>query len=163
MAVHVLCDFPGGEGVEEILRTTASLGVRIGTVNPNLFQDQVYKHRSLANPDPQIRERAIQHVLDSVELARQTSSRDITVWRWNVTAIRPHKQILHLTLSAILRMDGSDTEQMLTTFEKEIEVEVALFQHFGKFYDNNWQWLWGTILLPIIIWIWKLRKSKKSS
>jgi hypothetical protein len=90
------------------------------------------------------------------------NSRDTTVWKWNVTAIRPHKQKLHLTLSAILRLSGSDTVQMLTTFEKEIEVEVAFTQHLGKFYRQNWQWLWGTLLIPIILWIWNSRKTKKS-
>jgi L-rhamnose isomerase/sugar isomerase len=81
VAVHVLWDFPSGvadaDGVGEI---AAGYGVRIGAINPNVFQDQIYKYGSLGNPDPAIRGAALQHMLDSVEIARRTRSRDISLW-----------------------------------------------------------------------------------
>jgi L-rhamnose isomerase/sugar isomerase len=81
VAVHVLWDFPNGlvdtGGVGEL---AAGFGVRIGAINPNVFQDQIYKHGSLGNPDAAIRGAALQHLLDSVEIARRTRSRDISLW-----------------------------------------------------------------------------------
>jgi L-rhamnose isomerase/sugar isomerase len=81
VAVHVLWDFPAGAGnVQEVVKLAKQLGVRIGSINPNVFQDQIYKHGSLGNPNPEIRQAALEHILDSVEIARQTVSRDISLW-----------------------------------------------------------------------------------
>src|SRR5688572_9259019 len=81
IALHVLWDFPGGLGdvpnVEAMARTH---GLSAGSINPNTFQDQIYKYGSLGNPDPEIRETALQHILDSVEIARRLGSRDVSLW-----------------------------------------------------------------------------------
>jgi L-rhamnose isomerase / sugar isomerase len=81
VAVHVLWDFPEGKAsVPEVLRLAGRYGVRIGAINPNVFQDQIYKHGSLGNPDPQIRRAALDHILDCIEIAAATGSRDISLW-----------------------------------------------------------------------------------
>lgn len=80
VAVHVLWDFPDLDEVDDVVTLAADLGIRIGSVNPNLFQDQIYKHGSLANPDPDVRRSAVGHCLESVELAQKTCSRDISLW-----------------------------------------------------------------------------------
>ncbi|PYR80545.1 MAG: sugar isomerase [Acidobacteria bacterium] len=81
VAVHVLWDFPGGiASVDGVLQLAARAGVRIGSINPNLFEDQQYKHGSLANPDAEVRRAALAHLLDCVEIATRTGSRDISVW-----------------------------------------------------------------------------------
>jgi len=81
VAVHVLWDFP--KGLKDASATKAmaeKYGVRVGAINPNVFQDQIYKHGSLANPDPDIRKAALDHILESVEIAKQTGSRDLSLW-----------------------------------------------------------------------------------
>jgi len=81
VATHVLWDFPNGlADVGAVCAQAEACGVRIGSVSPNVFQDQEYKHGSLANPDGAIRARALRHVLDCVEIAGRTGSRDITPW-----------------------------------------------------------------------------------
>lgn len=81
VAMHVLWDFPGGmDDVPAVAAEAARHGLSIGSVSPNVFQDQEYKHGSLANPDEGIRARALRHVLDCVEIANRTGSRDITPW-----------------------------------------------------------------------------------
>jgi L-rhamnose isomerase/sugar isomerase len=80
VAVHVLWDFPTGSNPAAIARRAAELGVHIGAINPNVFQDQCYKWGSLANRDPAIRERALQHILDSIALARQVGSHALSLW-----------------------------------------------------------------------------------
>src|SRR5579885_1063156 len=75
VAVHVLWDFPNGvEDANEVADATRRAGVRIGAINPNLFQDQAYKYGSFGNPDPAIREKAIRHCLDSIEIGQRLSS-----------------------------------------------------------------------------------------
>ena len=81
VAVHVLWDLPAGAGnVREVVELADRLGMRIGSINPNVFQDQKYKHGSLGNPNHEIRQSALEHILDSVEIARLTGSRDISLW-----------------------------------------------------------------------------------
>ncbi|MFB3827533.1 MAG: TIM barrel protein [Bryobacteraceae bacterium] len=81
VAVHVLWDFPRGkESAPEVAALAARHGVRIGAINPNVFQDQCYKLGSFGNPDPEVRGAALRHVLDSVEIAGVTGSRDISLW-----------------------------------------------------------------------------------
>lgn len=81
VAVHVLWDFPGGVAdVPEVMKVAAANGVRIGAINPNVFQDQCYKNGSLGNPDPAVRETALKHILDSIEIQKATGSRDLSLW-----------------------------------------------------------------------------------
>jgi len=81
VALHVLWDLPDGpRSVEETSRLAKKYGVRPGSVNPNVFQDQVYKHGSLGNPDPEIRQTALDHIVESIAIAQQLGSRDISLW-----------------------------------------------------------------------------------
>ncbi len=57
-----------------------SRGISIGAINPNVFQDEEYKLGSIGNPDPAIRERALGHLLECVEILKQTGSRDLSLW-----------------------------------------------------------------------------------
>ena len=81
IALHVLWDFPNGvQSVDDIHKFSERYGVRAGSINPNLFQDQEYKYGSFGNPDPSVRARALQHTKDSIQIARGLGSRDISLW-----------------------------------------------------------------------------------
>jgi L-rhamnose isomerase / sugar isomerase len=81
VALHVQWDFADGvRSVQTVEAAARTHGVRPGSINPNLFQDQIYKHGSFGNPDSSVRERALQHVYDSVEIATRLNSRDISLW-----------------------------------------------------------------------------------
>jgi len=81
VALHVLWDLPGGNGdAAGIESLAAQYGLRAGSINPNTFQDQIYKYGSFGNPDPEVRKAALDHVLDSVEIARRLNSRDLSLW-----------------------------------------------------------------------------------
>ncbi|MGA8728606.1 MAG: sugar isomerase, partial [Terracidiphilus sp.] len=81
MALHVLWDLPEGiSDVPEVQKLERRFGVRAGSINPNLFQDQEYKYGSLCNPSAEIRAMAIAHMLDSIEIAKLLNSRDLSLW-----------------------------------------------------------------------------------
>jgi L-rhamnose isomerase / sugar isomerase len=81
VAVHVLWDFPDGlASVEQFRMAAQALGIAIGSINPNVFQDQIYKHGSLGSTDPQVRTQALNHIGDSIEIAAKAGSRDISLW-----------------------------------------------------------------------------------
>lgn len=81
VAVHVLWDFASDlSDVEQALEAASRHGVRIGSINPNLFEDQRYKYGSITSTDAEVRRLATRHLLDCVALAKQTGSRDISIW-----------------------------------------------------------------------------------
>jgi L-rhamnose isomerase / sugar isomerase len=81
LALHVLWDLPRGlADVEQVQAIERSTGIRAGSINPNLFQDQQYKFGSLCNPSEEIRGNALRHVLDSIEIAKGLHCRDISPW-----------------------------------------------------------------------------------
>jgi L-rhamnose isomerase/sugar isomerase len=81
LALHVLWDLPQGVGdVAEVKELEGKYGIRSGSINPNLFQDQEYKFGSLCNPSSAVRERALGHVLKSIEIAKRLGSRDLSLW-----------------------------------------------------------------------------------
>jgi L-rhamnose isomerase/sugar isomerase len=79
VAVHVLWDLPEG-GAEALVAAASARGLRIGSINPNVFQDQCYRHGSVANEDSTVRRLAIDHMLESVDVARRVGSRTLALW-----------------------------------------------------------------------------------
>jgi L-rhamnose isomerase/sugar isomerase len=81
LALHVLWDFEHGlNSVDRVAQLGKRHGVRPGSINPNLFQDQAYKFGSFGNPDPEVRARAVRHTTDSVQIAARLQSRDVSLW-----------------------------------------------------------------------------------
>ena len=81
VALHVLWDCPEGiNSTDDIRKFAERYRVLPGAINPNLFQNQEYKFGSFGNPDAGIRQHALQHTRDSIEIARRLHSRDISMW-----------------------------------------------------------------------------------
>jgi L-rhamnose isomerase/sugar isomerase len=81
IALHVLWDLPNGlNDVPSIAALEAKCGVAAGSINPNVFQGQEYKFGAAGNPDPAIRRRALDHLLDCVAIGKQLRSRDVAPW-----------------------------------------------------------------------------------
>ncbi|SCF06989.1 L-rhamnose isomerase / sugar isomerase [Micromonospora coriariae] len=55
-------------------------GVGLGAINANVFQDNDYKLGSVTNPDPGVRRKAIDHLLECVDIMDRTGSRDLKLW-----------------------------------------------------------------------------------
>jgi len=56
------------------------LGVDLGTINSNTFQDEEYKLGSLSHRDPKVRQRAIDHHFACIDVMNQAGSRDLKIW-----------------------------------------------------------------------------------
>jgi L-rhamnose isomerase/sugar isomerase len=81
LALHVAWDLPGGlRDAGKIRDLETEYGIRSGSINPNLFEAQEYKFGSICNPDSGIRRRAIDHLLESVAIAKALRSRDVSLW-----------------------------------------------------------------------------------
>ncbi|MDY7529618.1 MULTISPECIES: L-rhamnose isomerase [unclassified Cryobacterium] len=58
----------------------AEKGLTLGTVNSNTFQDDAYKFGSLTHIDPKVRQMAIDHHFDCIDVMNQTGSEDLKIW-----------------------------------------------------------------------------------
>jgi L-rhamnose isomerase / sugar isomerase len=68
------------EDYAKLAEHAQSLGVRIGAINSNTFQDDEYRLGSVAHPDPKVRRKATEHLLECVDIMDATGSRDLKLW-----------------------------------------------------------------------------------
>ena len=78
VAIHIPWDRVEDYG--ELKSHAESLGLRIGAVNPNLFQEPEYRLGSVCNPDPAVRRKATDHLLECAGIAGKTDSDVLSLW-----------------------------------------------------------------------------------
>ncbi|GHJ47158.1 L-rhamnose isomerase [Catellatospora sp. TT07R-123] len=64
----------------DLARFAAEQGIAIGAINPNVFQDNDYKLGSVCHPDPQVRRKALDHLLECVDIMDATGSSILSLW-----------------------------------------------------------------------------------
>jgi L-rhamnose isomerase / sugar isomerase len=117
------------------------LGLRVGAVNPNLFGDPDYRLGSLCNPDPGIRRKALDHLLECVEIATRLGSTAQSLWLADGTNypgqddLRARRERLQGALSELYAALPS---------EQELLIEYKLFE--PAFYATDIA-DWGSALL----------------
>lgn len=57
-----------------------SHGVHLGTINSNTFQDEAYRLGSLCHHEPAVRQQAIDHHFECIDIMHATGSRDLKIW-----------------------------------------------------------------------------------
>jgi len=78
VAIHIPWDRDDDwQAVKDYAR---ALGLRIGAVNPNLFQEDVYRLGSLCHFDKGIRQQAVEHVIECIHIAQEVGSDVICLW-----------------------------------------------------------------------------------
>ncbi len=81
LALHVLWDLPQGlADVPKIQELAKKHNIRPGSINPNVFQEPEYKFGSICNPSAEVRKKATQHLIDSVEMGKALGSAEVSLW-----------------------------------------------------------------------------------
>jgi L-rhamnose isomerase/sugar isomerase len=119
----------------------ASRGLRVGAVNPNLFQDPQYKLGSVTNPDSGVREEAIGHLLDCVEIGTALGSTGQSLWLADGTNY-PGQDDLRTRRARLLEALGRVYDALPA--EQELLVEYKPFE--PAFYATDLA-DWGSSLL----------------
>jgi len=94
-------------------------GLRIGAINTNVFQDDDYMLGSVTNPDPAIRRKALDHLLECVDIMDATGSRDLKLWFSDGTNypgqddIRTRQDRMAEALAAVYERLGDDQRFLL--------------------------------------------------
>ena len=80
VALHIPWDKPEDNDYTAMRQYAEAQGITLGAINPNVFQDDEYRLGSFGNPDPGIREMALDHILECCEIMTKTGSRDLSLW-----------------------------------------------------------------------------------
>ena len=142
VAVHIPWDKVDDYGA--LASHAKSAGVAIGTVNANVFQDDDYRLGSVANPDPRVRRKALDHLLECVDIMDATGSADLKLWFADGTNypgqddIAARQDRLAEALQAVYQRLGSHQRMLL---------EYKLFE--PSFYTTDVP-DWGTSLLHCV-------------
>ncbi len=78
VALHIPWDSVDDFG--KLRQHAHDLGVELGTINANVFQDNDYMLGSVTNPKASIRRKATDHLLACIDIMDQTGSRDLKLW-----------------------------------------------------------------------------------
>ena len=117
VALHVPWDKV--DDYADLGRHAADLGVALGTINSNVFQDDDYMLGSVCNPDPRVRRKALDHLLACVDIMDATGSRDLKLWFSDGTNypgqddIRARQDRLAEALAAVHARLGADQRMVL--------------------------------------------------
>lgn len=100
----------------------AERGLKLGTVNANVFQDDDYKLGSVCHPDAAVRRKALGHLMECVDIMDATGSRDLKLWFSDGTNypgqddIRARQDRLSEALDAVYARLGDD-QRMLVEYK----------------------------------------------
>jgi L-rhamnose isomerase / sugar isomerase len=142
VAVHIPWDKVDDYGA--LASHAKGAGVTIGTVNANVFQDDDYRLGSVANPDPRVRRKALDHLLECVDIMDATGSADLKLWFADGTNypgqddIAARQDRLAEALQAVYQRLGAHQRMLL---------EYKLFE--PSFYTTDVP-DWGTSLLHCV-------------
>jgi L-rhamnose isomerase / sugar isomerase len=117
VALHIPWDRV--DDYEELAKFAADAGVELGAINSNVFQDDDYKLGSVTHPDPRVRRKATDHLLDCVDIMEATGSRDLKLWFSDGTnypgqdSIRARQDRLAAALREVYDRLGDDQRMLL--------------------------------------------------
>ena len=78
VALHIPWDKV--DDYDTLQQEAADLGVHIGAINPNVFQEQDYKLGSFGHRDPVVRQKALDHLYECVDIMERTNSKVLSQW-----------------------------------------------------------------------------------
>ena len=141
VAIHIPWDKE--DDWRSVKEYAGQLGLRIGAVNPNLFQDDVYRLGSLCHFDKTIREQAVAHVIECVQIAQEVGSRVISLWLADGTNY-PGQDDLRLRRHRLL--DSLQAIYVALPADMRLLIEYKFFE--PSFYSTDLP-DWGTSLLMV--------------
>ncbi|MFG2385843.1 L-rhamnose isomerase [Streptomyces avermitilis] len=94
-------------------------GLKLGTINSNTFQDDAYKLGSICHPEAAVRRKALDHLLECVDIMDATGSKDLKLWFADGTNypgqddVRERQDRLAEGLSQVYERLGDDQRMLL--------------------------------------------------
>lgn len=84
-----------------------------------------------------------------------------TVWRWTVVPLKSGKNPLILRATVTIVSDMGQVPKDIPVFEKQVNVIASPFLTVQQFVEDNWQWFFGSLASPILIWSFRKRFRRR--
>jgi L-rhamnose isomerase/sugar isomerase len=78
VALHIPWDKVDDYGA--LAKYAQERGLKLGAINSNTFQDDDYRLGSICHPDAAVRRKAVDHLLECVDIMDATGSKDLKLW-----------------------------------------------------------------------------------
>lgn len=117
VALHIPWDKV--EDYSALAKHAEDRGVKLGAINSNTFQDDAYKLGSICHPEAAVRRKALDHLLECVDIMDATGSADLKLWFADGTNypgqddIRERQDRLAEGLAAVYERLGDDQRMLL--------------------------------------------------
>ncbi|WP_458117225.1 L-rhamnose isomerase [Arthrobacter sp. D2-10] len=117
VALHIPWDKV--ENYSELSEYAQGLGIKLGTINSNTFQDDDYKFGSLTHSDAAVRNKALDHMYECIDVMNVTGSQDLKIWLADGTNypgqgdMRSRQDWLHDSLQKVYARLGDDQRMVL--------------------------------------------------
>tara|TARA_Y100000389_G_scaffold111079_1_gene108152 strand:- start:2187 stop:2993 length:807 start_codon:yes stop_codon:yes gene_type:complete len=80
-------------------------------------------------------------------------------WEWKIKPIKSGENRLKVIANVINDETNQPTE--ISVYDKQIKIKSNWKFLLTKFLSNNWEWSWGTLLIPLLTFIYNKFKNKK--
>lgn len=103
----------------KVKRYASDLGLRIGAVNPHLFEEDDYALGTLCNPSVRVREKSLARLLEGVEIAKQVGASVMSMWFADGTdypgqdGFRSRRKRLQEGMAAVYRAMPADMRMVI--------------------------------------------------
>ncbi|GAB3536494.1 L-rhamnose isomerase [Arthrobacter tecti] len=117
VALHIPWDKV--ENYSELSGFAQERGITLGTINSNTFQDDIYKFGSLTHSDAAVRNKALDHMYECIDIMNVTGSQDLKIWLADGTNypgqgdMRSRQDWLHDSLQKVYERLGDDQRMVL--------------------------------------------------
>lgn len=83
-----------------------------------------------------------------------------TEWQWRITPLKGGSNFLKLLVKVRVKNDKEEFYKDIIVFDKNVNVKSNALFSFKTWINTYWQWLLSTIIIPLIIWIYKNKKRE---
>jgi Lon protease-like protein len=119
-----------GKGLPQIDQLDVSRTMRVAL----LADENDFSIKALSNLDQYVRD---------AHIAR---------WDFDATPLRSGERVLRILVTMRLKVEGKDEVVDLESYEREVRVRVSPLHTAGQFLGKNWQWVAGSVVIPLAVW-----------
>ncbi len=93
------------------------------------------------------------------EEAQLVPPRGYTEWAWDVMPVQSGTRTLHLHVTVRIRLPHGEERKDHPVVDRIIQIDVDSIYSIKKWIAEHWQWFLGTLVIPLIAWIWAKLQS----
>lgn len=100
-------------------------------------------------------------VSPSEDVRQALSTTQPTKWSWILTPTAEGDQTVQLRVVAHIMIEGERVERELETFNRNLTIVVTPQQKFNDFVNSHLEWIVGSLIIPLLLWLFSYIKSRK--